>query len=375
MRIGLVTDEFNPEGGGAERWTAAFAAYLVSAGHDVLVVAFRGDPAATHIPLRLLPDPGNLIGRARAVEAALPSLAGRVLHDGGTGWSAHVFHPQTGSRLLSMEQEISSHAAWRRLRARVSPRLNLRRWRMAQIEHQAATRARHVIAVSHRLQGLLAARHGLDPVRIVRVPNGVDTAHFAAAALRPLRAAARAEYGLGDDLACLMVAHNLRLKGLDTCLLALAQGAPSPRARLLVAGGLPDRLWSDLAQSLGIADRVTFLGQVSDMRPLYAAADVLLNPTRWDACSLATLEAMAAGLPVITTAANGAADLIEHASDGFVLADANDHRGLARTLAALADPALRHRIGRAAEISAARADLQANLRAVEAVLAQAAQSL
>jgi UDP-glucose:(heptosyl)LPS alpha-1,3-glucosyltransferase len=110
-----------------------------------------------------------------------------------------------------------------------------------------------------------------------------------------------------------------------------------------------------------------------EVEHFYAAADVLLHPTRWDACSLATIEAMVAGLPVITTAVNGAADLITDGTDGYVLADPEDHRMLARRIAALHDPTLRKIVGHAARLASATADIRANCRAVEAVLAEAAR--
>jgi UDP-glucose:(heptosyl)LPS alpha-1,3-glucosyltransferase len=374
LRIGLITDEFNPEGGGAERWTAQFADYLLGAGHEVHVITFRA-PSRPGMPqMHVLPDPRSLYRRALAVEAAVGGLGPMVLHDSGTGWSGHVFHPQTGSRLLSMQHEIHSHVRLRRLRAAVSPRLNLRRLRMAQIEARAATRARRVIAVSRRLRGMLVTRHCLDEQVVRVIPNGVDTARFAPERLAPLRAPERARLGVRDEVLCLMVAHNLRLKGFDTALQALALlRRDGIEPRLAVVGGVPDPLWSDLIDRMGLAGRVTVHGPAMEVEHFYAAADVLLHPTRWDACSLATIEAMVAGLPVITTAVNGAADLITDGTDGYVLADPEDHRMLARRIAPLHDPTLRKIVGHAARLASTTADIRANCRAVEAVLAEVAR--
>jgi UDP-glucose:(heptosyl)LPS alpha-1,3-glucosyltransferase len=374
LRIGLITDEFNPEGGGAERWTAQFAEHLLAAGHEVHVITFRVSGQHGLPQMHVLPDPQSLYGRALAVEAAVGGLGPMVLHDSGTGWSGHVFHPQTGSRLFSMQQEIHSHVRLRQLRAAVSPRLNLRRLRMTQIEARAATRARRVIAVSRRLCGMLVARHRLDEQIVTVIPNGVDTARFAPERLASLRAPERARLGVRDELLCLMVAHNLRLKGFDTALQALAMlRRDGIEPRLAVVGGVPDPLWSDLVGRMGLAHCVTVHGPVVEVERFYAAADVLVHPTRWDACSLATIEAMVAGLPVITTAANGAADLITDGTDGYVLADAEDHRMLAGCIAALRDPTLRITIGRAAHLASTNADIRANCRAVEAVLAEVAR--
>ena len=184
MRIGLITDEFDPQGGGAERWTAQFADHLLAAGHEVHVITFHAPGRKGLLEMHVLPDPRSLYGRALAVEEAVGGLGRWCCMNSGTGWSAHVFHPHTGSRLLSMEREIRSHIRLRRLRAAISPRLNLRRLRMTQIEARAAARARRVIAVSRQLRGLLVARHHLDERMVTVIPNGVDTARFAPSAWR-----------------------------------------------------------------------------------------------------------------------------------------------------------------------------------------------
>jgi UDP-glucose:(heptosyl)LPS alpha-1,3-glucosyltransferase len=94
----------------------------------------------------------------------------------------------------------------------------------------------------------------------------------------------------------------------------------------------------------------------------------MLHPTRWDACSLATIEAMAAGLPVVNSSANGASDLIVDGANGFVLPRVEDSARLADLILALQDPALRRSVGDAARAAAQGADLAANCRAVEAAL-------
>jgi UDP-glucose:(heptosyl)LPS alpha-1,3-glucosyltransferase len=293
-----------------------------------------------------------------------------ALHDNGTGWSAHVFHPQTGSRLLSLERMMSARPLRERLRWRFNPRMMRLRRAMALVEARAMARAGRVIAVSQALQRLFIERHGVAADGIAVIPNGVDTARFAPARLAPRRDAQRARLGLrGDELLLISVAHNLWLKGVDVSLRALALARQrGARARLVVAGGEADAEWHALAARLGVADTVVFAGDVGAMEDLYAAADVMLHPTRWDACSLATIEAMAAGLPVVNSAANGASDLIVDGANGFVLPSAEDAARLADLILALHDPALRRRIGDAACTAAQRADLAANCRAVEAAL-------
>ena len=91
----------------------------------------------------------------------------------------------------------------------------------------------------------------------------------------------------------------------------------------VIAGGKKPQRFAKLAEKLGIAHAVTFLGLV-DPVPYYAAADVFVHPTWYDPCSLVTLEASSSGLPVITSRFNGAAELMIHGKEGFVLPDPGD---------------------------------------------------
>lgn len=373
MKAVLVVDRFDPLGGGLERWTVQLATYLLDEGHRVEVVTFAEGDHGLPIAVHRLDHHNSALVRGRRIAARLRGLVSDVVHDSGSGWSGDVFHPQTGSHLGSMDREIASHTLFRRLKAGVSPRTNLRRWRMARMEALQAARATRIIAVSHRIRADLAARHGVNPDRITVIPNGADTARFAPGRLAPMCDAARGALGVGSGLLFLGSAHNMRLKGMDNAMRGLAtllkEGAD---VTLAIAGGEPDAWWRGLAAGLGVADRVRFLGQVDDMAPLFAAADACVHPTRWDACSLSTIEAAAAGLPVITTAMNGASELIADGRTGFVLPDPADLRALTAVMRSLLDGETRRRVGMAALAASAGHDIRENLRAVTAVLAETA---
>lgn len=362
MRIGLVLDELDPARGGLERWTIGFAAHLRDRGHEVHVLAFGGQ-AQAGITLHSLPPLRSLIGRARRIEAFLPRLALDALLDTGTGWSGDVFLPCTGSRSWSQKQLVATHPLPLRLRAALSPRSLLLAWEMGRLERAQVRRARHVIAVSSLVRNLLLRQHLVAPEKIGVIPNGVDSGRFAPQRLAGLRAPTRRALGVDDAVVFLGSAHNMRLKGMDTAIRALAR---IPGARLLIAGAEPDPGWRALAAPLG--ERVRFLGNVDEMAPLFAAADALVHPTRWDACSLSTIEAGAAGLPVITTSKNGAAELIREGVTGFVLPDPDDVEALAAAMTRLLDGELRLRMREAALADAAAHDVRANYAAVERVL-------
>jgi glycosyltransferase involved in cell wall biosynthesis len=373
MKIALIVGRFDPDAGGLEQWVVRFARHLLDAGHEVHIVTFAAAETGLDVHLHLLPPAQGMMARARRIAERVATIGADITHDSGASWSGDVYQPQTGSPLLALDREIASFPAHRRLRAALSPRTRWRRFQMAKLEAIQARRARHIVAVSHRIRSQLAATHAIPAERITVIPNGVDTVKFSPARLAPMRAEMRARLGIGDAVLFVAGAHNMRLKGIDTALAALAalhrDGAD---IRLAVAGGAADAFWTTRAAALGIADRVHFLGQIAEMDALFAAADVCLHPTRWDACSLVTIEAMAAGLPVITTAMNGAAELIDPHRTGLVLPDPEDAHALAQTMRTLLDPALRARIGAAAHAAAQHYDVTDNCRAVEAVLIKTA---
>ncbi len=373
MRVALVTDNFDPLAGGLEKWTVSLAAYLLEKGHDVWVLAFGEANHVLPVSMTILPPAPDTWQRAEAVAAALRDLTVDVVHDTGVSWSGDVFHPQTGSRLLSQARLIATQPPLRRLRSAISP-VSIR-WRrdMARLERRQIERATTIVAVSRVVRGHLCAQHGLREDQFTVIPNGVETARFASRQLDPLRQEARARIGAADSILFLASAFNLHLKGVDTAIRALGVlTAAGANARLAVAGGRADDWWHRLAADRGVSDRVTFLGPVSDMRPLFAAADALVHTTRWDACSLSTIEGQAAGLPVITTATNGASELIADGMTGYVLPDPEDTVALSDRMRGLLDPMTRRTIGAAARTAAATFDLSINHAAVEQVLLQGA---
>jgi UDP-glucose:(heptosyl)LPS alpha-1,3-glucosyltransferase len=366
VKIALVLDSFDAAAGGLERWTIGFAEHLCSRGHDVHVVAFGG-VARPGVTLHTLPPCRSLIARARRVERCLAGLGAQAVLDTGTGWSGDVFLPCTGSRRWSQARLVATHSKLRRLRALLSPRSRWLAWEMFRLEREQVRRAKRVLAVSPLVRDLLLRQHRMAPERVVVIPNGIEIGRFGRERMAGLRQEVRAGLGTGGATLFLGSAHNMHLKGMDTAIRAVARLVAEGReVQLVLAGGTPDAFWTALAAPLGA--RVRFLGLVDDMAKLFAAADALVHPTRWDACSLSTIEAGAAGLPVITTRSNGAAALIENGVTGFVLADPEDEAALVDAMRRLLDPVLRARMGEAARAASRSHAAAINYAATEAVL-------
>lgn len=182
--------------------------------------------------------------------------------------------------------------------------------------------------------------------RSVRVlPSGTDPVRFQPDAAR--RAAARRELGLLDDeIVLLNVAALEARKGAWRVIEALPQIRLScPKIRYLILGEGPEkeRLTRRVGE-LGLRDKVIFAGTTNDLPRYYNAADIFVLLSDAEAGSVATLEAMASGLPVIVSSAGGFAEVVDEAS-GRILDISNPAEIISCILALAQDPELRKKLG------------------------------
>lgn len=367
MKIALCVEGFDPARGGQGVWTRGFAIHLMARGHEVHVASCAFGSDRLGIQYHLVPWHWSPLVRAYRFRRALREIQADAVYDASTTIWPGVWHPHSGSELNALNRLIATEPPARRLRAAISPKMLLLRAQMAWLERQQARRALAIVAVSDLVSALLRQRHPSAGTRIETIPNGADTRFFAPPA------SGRDTSGATGNVVFLLAAHNPTLKGLDIALRAFSELAQEGHAiRLVVAGVENTTPWSRMAERLGVRERLSFSGVVGDMRPIYAQADILLHPTRWDACSLVVLEAMACGLPVVTTAMNGAAGMIASGTSGLVLPSPEDVPALADAMRLLLDARLRQTMGRAAREAIESHDIRENYRAVESVLGRIA---
>jgi len=155
-----------------------------------------------------------------------------------------------------------------------------------------------MLCVAPHLAEAVRAR-GAEAAKIVYLPNGIDTRRFRGPARAEERAAARAELGLPTDARVLLhIGRRWHLKGGDLFLDALARLHERSAIALMVRGGNISRAE---AERRGLADRVVVLDEVSDVRRLHAAADVMLATSRGEGMPFAVVEALSSGLAVVAT--------------------------------------------------------------------------
>ncbi len=189
-----------------------------------------------------------------------------------------------------------------------------------------------VIANSLQVEAEVQRHYQVAPEKIRVIYNGVDRERFSPERLAALSSGTFEDLGLKTGIpTILFVGSGFKRKGLNFLIAALA-GMQRRESRLLVVGQGRTAPYQRLAQQLGVPHRVWFLGPQSQVERFYAGAAVLALPTIYDPCSNVVLEALACGRPVITTAANGAAEFIHPGENGVVLERPDDLKGLAAAL-------------------------------------------
>ena len=379
MKIGLVLERFDPGRGGLEQWCWQFAAGMAARGHQVHVLAGSFSETAHRLPIvaHQLRAARSRLDFGRAAEETARGLDLDVTHDTGSGWHCDVFQPHGGSRTAAIEQNVRLLPAYLRAAKRTAVKV-LPRYRefAALMRRQYVDDGRLFLALSNRVADDFRRLHGVRPERIRVVPNGVDTDRFSPQHREDHRRAVRRRLGVDDGtLLLLIVAHNFRLKGVPALMKAVSRLSASGRSvHLAVVGGKRLRACRRKAALLGVGSRVTFVGAVASAVPFYAAADVYVQPTFYDPCSLVVLEAMASGLPVITSRQNGVSELFGNGVEGGVIDDPASVSELLDRLQPMFDVPVRRRMGQAARRTALQHTMDRNCSRIEAVYDEILQS-
>ncbi|BEQ15197.1 glycosyltransferase family 4 protein [Desulfoferula mesophila] len=331
MRLGLMRYKYDFTGG-AERVLGLLTRGLAQRGHGVHVMtsAWQGQAPSGVSLHQIAPAKPTAWAAAALAEAKGLALDSYLSMERVPG--CPVFRAGDGVHAAWLERRAPYEGRLKRLNLGLNPKHRA----LLELERRTlnAPELRWVIAISRMVAEELQRYYQVPPDKIKVIYNAVDEADLAPAREVRTRRAKREELGLGKDRPVLLfLGSGWERKGLAFALAALAR---LPQARLLVAGRDGIRPWQGKAKSLGVARRVRFLGLQTKVAPLLAAADALVLPTIYDPCSIACLEALYAGTPVVTTAAAGASELVEEGISGAVVSAA----GQVEELAAACEKAL-----------------------------------
>jgi len=344
MRLGIVRQRYTPFGG-AERFVERAVDALVARGVQVRVYTRKWPQAKTGGVDPVICNPfyvGSLwrdASFAAAVRAALARDRPDVVQSHERIEGCDVFRAGDGVHRVWLEERL--RAGGRGERARIAANPYHRYILDAEARMFASPSLRAVICISPMVRDDVKRHFALPDEKLHVIYNAVDPCEFSPA-VRADRAATRAELGLADDhVVFLLVGSGYARKGVATAIRALARLPRS--ARLVVVGKdkAPGR-YQRLAQRAGVADRAVFAGAQKDPRRFLGAADAFVLPTLYDPLSNAVLEALACGLPVITSRRCGAGELVVAHDAGFTC-DAIDDAAFAERMRTLLDAGERAR--------------------------------
>jgi UDP-glucose:(heptosyl)LPS alpha-1,3-glucosyltransferase len=369
MKIAFCYDQVFPARGGCGTYITDLSRRLVADQHEIHLYACRWDEQALPAEIRFhaLPLPrGPRFRRpwrfARLCEQALQDGD----HDVSVGfdktYGQDVLYPQGGLHVASVDHNLDKfrNPVVRGL-ARLCKWLDLAHWSYSALEKRQYLRQPKPLIVvnSHMVRDHFEHYYGVPAENLHVIRSSIDPARFPEQDRLRRRLEFREQWGIGpEETVGLFAAINYRLKGLEPLLYSLrglvrrpayAIGKPF---RLVIAGHPNYRGWHRFAERLGVAEQVCFIGHCGDMRSAYFGADFLVHPTFYDPCSLVVLEALACALPVISTRANGASELLHPLQEGYVVDDPHDHERLTWCLLQLTDPERRSACAQAARRTA-----------------------
>ncbi len=356
--------------GGAEAYLKRLARGVIEAGHDVQLVATNDWPdgewpfgSITHLRSK---SPIEFASELERMRAQFPF---DVLFSLERVWSCDVYRAGDGV-----------HRAW--LERRRKFELPLKRFvRSLSSKHQdllrleqslfSGSNAKRVIAGSQMVKDEIINLYGYPADKIDIVRNGVPLKKFR---FDPeLRERSREELNLKpDQIALLFAGSGWERKGLLFAIEAAALGGDR-KMRLLVAGRGNARLYKTRRLRFWSEEPVQFLGEIADMLRVYAAADIFILPTIYDPFSNACLEALACGLPVVTTRSNGFSEIIGNAVHGSIIDHAGDLLALRDAIRLWSDPSRRAAARSTNSQLAAQFDISQNINETLAILCNVAK--
>lgn len=349
MKLAIARQRYNPFGG-AERFVEGALTALGQNGVVDVTLLTRawGEAAPTssnrHVEIvnpAYLPLPFGRVNRDRSFAKAV----GRIIRE--NRFDLVQAHERiAGCHIFRAGDGI--HAAW--LRHRQADQSAISNWWQKLDPYHAYTveaeramfahaNLRAVICNSNMVADEIRAEYGVATKKLHVIYNGVDLLKFSRENVVKNRQSTRSQFAVPKEMPLILyVGSGYQRKGVAPLLKAMAMPALRESGAWLAVVGADKHLglYRQLAENLGVGDRVVFAGAQNDVAAWYGAADVFALPTQYDPCPNAALEALACGLPTLTSPTCGVAELITSPLAGAVVSP-QDLAGMAKELIRLLD--------------------------------------
>ncbi len=326
LKIAFIRDEFDPYGG-AENFLHMLSKRLAKKGAEVHLFVRKWPAGGENGAIRhLVPAPASPSFLRHLV------FTRRVLRE----VAMHEFdivqsHERMPGRVVFRAGD-GVHARWLQIRSenatflkKVSVRLNPYHFLVRLFEKQMfeSLELKAAVANSNMVRNEILSRFRVAPGRVRTIYNGVDSKRFSPENRANKGSALRRSMGIDDDTpVVLFVGSGFERKGVST--LVKASSLLTKPFRAWIVGKGDFRKYREMGRRLGVSEQIRFWGPRRDVETFYAAADIFVFPTLYDPFPSVVLEAMASGLPVVTTTRCGAAEIIRRGKDGFVVESPGD---------------------------------------------------
>ena len=359
MKIAFITEHFNPGLGGAETYMSDFAKYLISKGHEVHFYTQDdlGDYEGIHFHIIKVTGFAKKVRWMQWLSFLKQARKEAEKEDFdvvmGTGkcLGVNVFQPHGGTVKASHRQNAilvrnPLHIFLKKLSNSISPKHIVAKW----IEKQQYSNPKTVfVAISQMVRSHMKEFYNVPESNIELVYNGIDTSKFSPVT-DDERVQAKQQLNLPvDKTVYSVVAHNFKLKGIKEIIeSAVLVKKADDNFLIVVAGYGKQKNFIKQAEAAGVLENIKFLGAVKNPELVYKASDVYVQPTWYDPCSLVVLEALASGIPVITSKFNGAGEFIDNGKEGYIISRPDAKEELSTAMINLFDKNLREEQGKAA---------------------------
>ncbi len=335
MKLAVVRQRYDPQGG-AERFVSRAAAALQAHGTQTTIISreWVGETGETHW------------------QRCDPFYLGRIWRDRSFARAACAAIAKGDFDLVQAHERIPCcdiyragdgvHAQWLRYRAGTIGPLQ-RFWLTCSPFHRHLLAAERRLFCSNRLRAIICNSQMVrDEIirwfpavadRLHVIYNGVDLEHYHPSLASEHRSAMRTQLGIPQTAKTLLfVGAGFERKGVKVLLDSFKLMCNEPVFLVVVGRDRHARRFEAYARSLGLADRIRWAGPQREAAPWYGLADAFVLPTLYDPFPNAALEALASGLPVVTSTHCGTAEIIREGWNGYVCTDPGDAAELAGNL-------------------------------------------
>ena len=346
-KIALAIENFSKHKGGAESYAVSLASTLVKSGWETHLFgkSWDGEPSAAifhriKIP-KLLPSWAKMILFALKHKQMVKSQAFDVILGFGNTLHMNVYQSHGGVHRFSTARKLYTEKnkilrSIKRLLIFFSLKDKVRNW-IESAPFRLYPKPK-IIAISLMIKEDFISFYHINEKEIKVIYNGIDTEKYNRDLKERLRSSLRQRLGISDnDVAFLFISYDLKKKGIMPLIEAAAKlkKLNFTRFKIVVVGEQPYSLLLKQVKRLGLEDTIIFTGPTKTPEDYYANCDVLVLPTFYDACSLVVIEAMACGLPAITTTYNGVAGIITNEKDGYIISHPPRSEEIAEAMKAL----------------------------------------